>query len=181
MMTVTSLLRDARRSRPITAVNICVSAVAMIATLCIPLTVGAPERFTGVEYLAGRADLPKPFEATLVLDDQQLRVEQTVYSKQGRSVRTVFTIALTNITTIGASLAREPGSSILAGLVGWSSPTDHHEYVTITMEAVRVQTSTNEITVFEFGPDGLVFDIPAKLTVETQRPDGEIVDLYWWN
>ena len=115
--------------------NIYISTAVITATLCVPLTVSAQERFAGVEYLAGRGDLPKPFEATLVLDDQALRIEQTVYSKEGRSVWTVFTIPLKNISTVGASLNWEPGSPILAGLVGGSSPTANHEYVAITMKA----------------------------------------------
>jgi hypothetical protein len=106
---------------------------AIIWTVFLARTAGAQQRFTGVEYIAGRTELARPFEATLVLDDHELRIEETVYSRQGRSVRTVFTIPLTDITDVGASLDREPGNPILTGRFGLSSPTDHHEYVTLTM------------------------------------------------
>ena len=117
---------------------------AIISTVFLARTAGAQQRFTGVEYIAGRTELARPFEATLVLDDHELRIEETVYSRQGRSVRTVFTIPLTDITDVGASLDGEAGVPVLTGRFGLSSPTDHHEYVTLTMavgdriEGVRV-------------------------------------------
>ena len=106
----------------------------MLATSGLARTVVAQQRFTGVEYLAGRGELVRPFEATLVLDDRELRVEEIVYSRQGRSLRTVFTIPLTHITDVGASLAREADGPLPTGSTGLASPTEHYEYVTLTME-----------------------------------------------
>ena len=106
---------------------------ALISVVCLARTADAQQRFAGVEYVAGRPDLARPFEATLVLDDRELRIEETVYSRQGRSVRTVFTIPLTDITAVGASLDGEAGNPILMDRLRVSSPTDHHEYVTLTM------------------------------------------------
>ena len=106
---------------------------ALISVVCLARTADAQQRFAGVEYVAGRPDLARPFEATLVLDDRELRIEETVYSRQGRSVRTVFTIPLTDITAVGASLDGEADNPILMDRLRVSSPTDHHEYVTLTM------------------------------------------------
>jgi hypothetical protein len=44
-----------------------------------PGTVSAQERFPRVQYLAGRSELLKPTEITLVLNDRELRAEQTSY------------------------------------------------------------------------------------------------------
>jgi hypothetical protein len=122
-----------------------VALAAMIATVGLARTAGAQQRFAGVEYIAGRTDLAKPFDATLVLDDHELRIEEIVYSKEGRTVRTVFTIPLTEIAEVGASLntaARNPIPT--DGLAS----TDHREYVTLTMEV----GDRIEGVVFRVGP-----------------------------
>ena len=94
----------------------------------------AQERFPRVQYLAGRSDPLKPTEVTLVLDDRELRAEQTVYLDRGASVRTVFTVPLINIIAVGAS-PRGEASGIVLGPSGVSSSLTHEEYVTLTLRA----------------------------------------------
>jgi hypothetical protein len=82
-----------------------------------------------------RIVLKRPTEVTLVLDDRELRAEQTVYSERGSSVRTVFSIPLTSIIDVGASLRGEPGGLVLTGPSGLSSSLTDEEYVTLTLRA----------------------------------------------
>jgi hypothetical protein len=70
----------------------------------------------------------------LVLDDRELRAEQTVYLGRGSSVRTVFSIPLINIIAVGAS-GDEPADLILPGPSGVSSPLTHEAYVTLTLRS----------------------------------------------
>src|SRR2546429_546715 len=71
---------------PATAVQL--SAFALLLSWIHPGAVGAQVRFPRVQYVAGRPELMRPTEVTLVLDDRELRAEQTVYSDRGSSVRT---------------------------------------------------------------------------------------------
>ena len=57
-------------------------------TLTSPACPLGPVIIDQVQYVAGRPELLKPTEVTLVLDDKELRAEQTVYSDRGSSVRT---------------------------------------------------------------------------------------------
>jgi hypothetical protein len=100
---------------------------------CLPGAATGQERFPRVQYLAGRAELLKPTEVTLVLDNRELRAEQTVYSDRGSSVRTVFAIPLINIIAVGASPRGAAGDLILPGPSGVSSSLTHDEYVTLTL------------------------------------------------
>jgi hypothetical protein len=112
---------------------------ALVFTLfvswCHPGGAAAQERFPRVQYLAGRPELLKPTEVTLVLDDRELRAEQTVYSDRGSSLRTVFSIPLTSIIDVGASLRDEPERLVLTGPSGVSSSLTQEEYVTLTLRA----------------------------------------------
>ncbi len=38
-----------------------------------------------------------------------------------------------------------------------------------------------ELTFYNFGPDGLVFNKAANLTLETNLAEGTTISLYWWN
>ncbi len=51
----------------------------------------------------------------------------------------------------------------------------------IVMNAVQTPTPWGEVTVFDFGPDGLVFEKPATLSLETSRANGSELRLFWWN
>lgn len=51
----------------------------------------------------------------------------------------------------------------------------------IVMKAVKAPTPWGEATVFDFGPDGLVFSKPSTLSLETDRADGSTLRLFWWN
>ena len=108
---------------------------ALFVSWCYSGVAHAQERFPRVQYLAGRPELLKPTEVTLVLDDRELRAEQTVYSERGSSVRTVFSIPLANIIEVGASLRGEPGGLVLTGPAGVSSSLTKEEYVTLTLRA----------------------------------------------
>ena len=77
----------------------------------------------------------KPTEVTLVLGDGELRAEQAVYSARGSSVRTAFTIPLTTIIAVGASLPGESGGLVPTGRFGVSSSLNHEEYVTLTLQS----------------------------------------------
>ena len=112
-----------------------VLAFALFVSWCHPGAADAQERFPRVQYLAGRPELLKPTEVTLVLDERELRAEQTVYSERGSSLRTVFSIPLTSIIDVGASLRDEPGGLVLSGPAGLSSALMHDEYVTLTLRA----------------------------------------------
>ncbi|MEP7304037.1 MAG: hypothetical protein ABJA98_00835 [Acidobacteriota bacterium] len=112
-----------------------VLAFTLFVSWCHPGAADAQERFPRVEYLAGRPELLKPTEVTLVLDDRELRAEQTVYSDRGSSVRTVFSIPLTNIIDVGASLRGDPDGLVLTGPSGVSSSLTQQEYVTLTLRA----------------------------------------------
>jgi len=108
---------------------------ALFVGWCHPGAAEAQERFPRVQYLAGRPELLKPTEVTLVLDGRELRAEQTVYSERGSSVRTVFSVPLANIIEVGASLRGEPGGLVLTGPSGVSSSLTDEEYVTLTLRA----------------------------------------------
>lgn len=56
-----------------------------------------------------------------------------------------------------------------------------NEPVLIVMDAVQVPGLFGETTLFDFGPDGLVFSSPATLTLETNKSNGSALRLYWWN
>ncbi len=117
-----------------TATAIRVVAFALLL-ICHPFLASAQERFPRVQYLAGRPDLLKPTEVTLVLDDRELRAEQTVYLDRGFSVRTVFTIPLTNIVAVGSSPRGAADDPLLPGPSGVSSSLTHEEYVTLTLRS----------------------------------------------
>jgi hypothetical protein len=117
-----------------TATAIRVVAFALLLS-CHPGIVSAQERFPRVQYLAGRPDLLKPTEVTLVLDDRELRAEQTVYLDGEFSVRTVFTIPLTNIVGVGSSPRGAADDLLLPGPSGVSSSLTHEEYVTLTLRS----------------------------------------------
>lgn len=51
----------------------------------------------------------------------------------------------------------------------------------IVMNVAQLQTPWGEATILDFAPDGLVFGTPARLTLETSRPDGDQLRLFWWN
>jgi hypothetical protein len=118
-----------------TATAIQLSALALLVGWVHPGAVGAQERFPRVQYVAGRPELVKPTEVTLVLDDRELRVEQTVYSDRGSSVRTAFTIPLMTIIAVGASPRSEAGDLVLTGPFGVSSSLNQEEYVTLTLQS----------------------------------------------
>jgi hypothetical protein len=111
-----------------------VFAVAVLVSWCHPAGADAQERFPRVHYLAGRPELLKPTEVTLVLDDGELRAEQTVYMNRGALVRTVFTIPLADIIAVGASLSKTD-PLVMPGPSGVSSPLTQEEYVTLTLRS----------------------------------------------
>ncbi|HWO56116.1 MAG TPA: hypothetical protein VNN55_00965 [bacterium] len=51
----------------------------------------------------------------------------------------------------------------------------------IVMNVAQLQTPWGEATIIDFAPDGLVFGTPARLSLETSRPDGDQLRLFWWN
>jgi hypothetical protein len=53
--------------------------------------------------------------------------------------------------------------------------------VLISVDAVEYAGPSGEIAFFEFHPDGLVFLLPAKLTLQCSDPDGTMKHLYWLN
>lgn len=54
--------------------------------------------------------------------------------------------------------------------------------VTITVEGFLVSTPDWDVLLYDFGPDGLVFNLPAALEVDAgQLKDGTILHLYWLN
>ena len=118
-----------------TATAVQFSALVLLASWCHPGAVGAQERFPRVQYVAGRPELAKPTELTLVLDQRELRAEQTVYVGRGSSVRTAFTIPLTDIIAVAASPSGEAGGLVLTGPFGVSSSLSHEEYVTLTLQS----------------------------------------------
>lgn len=85
------------------------------------------------------------------------------------------------------SLLVGPGGGTLEVQLGDNSgtlripPGALRRLVRITMGALQHETPWNNATIFEFGPDGLVFILPAMLTLETDRPDGTLLRIYWWN
>jgi len=132
----------------------------------------AQERFPRVQYLAGRPELLKPTEVTLVLDNRELRAEQTVYQERGPSaVHTLFTIPLANIVAIGASPRNEPSSLVLTNPPGLSPSPNHDEFVTLTLQfgdrieavAFRVerQQSASIAAKIELAADKAVEEPPA--------------------
>ena len=100
-------------------------AIALLVSWYHPRVVGAQERFPRVQYVAGRPELAKPTEVTLVLNDLELRAEHTVYSDRGSSVRTAFTIPLANIIAVGASPRDEAAGLVLTGPFGVASSLNH--------------------------------------------------------
>ena len=108
-----------------------VAASALVAALGLPSAARAQQRFTHVEYVAGTPRLTEAGDVTLVLAAEELRVEQSVYGKHGRSLQTAFAIPLANIVMVGASGERDAGTSLLTSL---PAPNDHREYVTVTLE-----------------------------------------------
>jgi hypothetical protein len=110
-------------------------ACALLVTLCHPGAAAAQERFPRVQYLAGRSELVRPTEVTLVLDDRELRAEQTVYLDRGPAVRTAFIIPLMNIIAVGASPRDEAGGFVLTDPAGVSSSLNREEYVTLTLRS----------------------------------------------
>ena len=129
-----------------TATAVQFSALVLLASWCHPGAVGAQERFPRVQYVAGRPELAKPTDVTLVLDDQDLRAEQTVYSARGASVRTVFSIPLVNIIAVGASPLAEALGIVMTGPFATSS-LNHEEYVTLTLQS----GDRTEAVVFKVG------------------------------
>ena len=117
-----------------TATGMQVLALALLVSWCHPLLVGAQERFPRVQYVAGRPELLKPTEVTLVLDDKELRAEQTVYAARGSSVRTVFTVPLVNIVGVGASPRGDAAGLAATGPAGLFSSSNHEEYVGLTLQ-----------------------------------------------
>ena len=117
-----------------TATGMQVLALALLVSWFHPLLVGAQERFPRVQYVAGRTELLKPTEVTLVLDDKELRAEQTVYSARGSSVRTVFTVPLVNIVGVGASPRGDAAGLVVTGPAGLFSSLNHEEYVGLTLQ-----------------------------------------------
>jgi len=53
--------------------------------------------------------------------------------------------------------------------------------VLITVVAVDSLLPGHDVAVFDFGPDGLAFQVPAKLTLQVSDPEGTMKQLYWWN
>lgn len=51
----------------------------------------------------------------------------------------------------------------------------------ITVVAADFATPFGDVAFYDFGPDGLVFRIPAKLTLQVSDPEGTMKRLYWWN
>lgn len=52
----------------------------------------------------------------------------------------------------------------------------------ITADVYREQVGLDvRHTEFHFGPDGLLFRLPALLSFKTAEPDGSILNLYWWD
>ena len=140
------------------------SALALLVSWCYPGAVGAQERFPRVQYMAGRPELLKPTEVTLVLDDRELRAEQTVYSDHGASVRTVFTIPLMTIIAVGASPPGEASGLVLTGPFGVSSSLNHEEYVTLTLQS----GDRIEAVVFKVGRQQSA-GIAAKIESATEK------------
>jgi hypothetical protein len=56
------------------------------------------------------------------------------------------------------------------------------ERTSITIEVYRDYQRANEVvTEFHFGPKGLTFSKTAQLVFPTTNPDGETMDLLWWD
>ncbi|HWO56709.1 MAG TPA: hypothetical protein VNN55_03985 [bacterium] len=54
--------------------------------------------------------------------------------------------------------------------------------VMITAEGVLVTTPFSEVLLYDFGPDGLVFNLPTELEVDAgQLENGTPFSLFWWN
>jgi hypothetical protein len=53
--------------------------------------------------------------------------------------------------------------------------------VLISVAAVAAGTPFGDVAVFDFGPDGLAFKVPVKLTLQVSDPEGMTKRLYWWN
>ena len=53
--------------------------------------------------------------------------------------------------------------------------------VTIVMGVTETQTDRGTLTLYEFGPDGLQFQIPARLTLQSGDANGTLLKLYLWN
>jgi hypothetical protein len=52
----------------------------------------------------------------------------------------------------------------------------------ITADVYREQVGVDiRHTEFHFGPDGLLFRLPALLSYKTAEVDGSILNLYWWD
>jgi hypothetical protein len=128
-------IRMLRTGETMIATTLRVFAFALLVSGCQPGVGSAQERFPRVQYVAGRPELLKPTDVTLVLDDRELRAEQTVYLGRGSSVRTVFSIPLINIIAVGASARGEAADLILPGPSGVSSPLTHEAYVTLTLRS----------------------------------------------
>lgn len=55
------------------------------------------------------------------------------------------------------------------------------ENVLITAAAVQLMTPFGKVTIYDFGPDGLVFSNAATLTLATDKAKGTSLSLYWYN
>jgi predicted small lipoprotein YifL len=53
--------------------------------------------------------------------------------------------------------------------------------VTITCFAVQIATPYGQVAIYNFGPDGLVFNRPCRLSLTVGVPDGRVLSLYWFN
>lgn len=53
--------------------------------------------------------------------------------------------------------------------------------VLVTALAVQVATPFGSVTLYDFGPNGLRFQAPARLTLEVNVPDGSQLSLSWYN
>ncbi|MBI3873405.1 MAG: hypothetical protein HY304_10065 [candidate division Zixibacteria bacterium] len=53
--------------------------------------------------------------------------------------------------------------------------------VLISAVAAEVMTPYGAVTLYDFGPDGLVFAKASRLTLQVDIPDGSPLSLYWWN
>lgn len=53
--------------------------------------------------------------------------------------------------------------------------------VLVTVVALQVPTPYGDVTLYDFGPDGLSFSEPAVLTLETDLPKGTVLHLSWFD
>lgn len=154
---------------------------ALAMAVCLPWGCSTP-----LQHTTGPA-----WNSTFKLPNGVIAYPGTPLNEADQSTQDPALVPLCDSTTVTLTFESEVG--VTGGVVDMPLSDSEHAHLTVPPGAllantvIKADVSRNSVgldqrfTHFEFGPDGLVFRIPAMLTVRADNPEGTVLDLEWWD